>query len=196
MRYFTKSTLVAALAVVLAVPLVFGTGFAQGWGNGMMQGDRGQTLGMRGPGHMGSGHMGYGHMGRGHMWGNQTVIPEEHRLDSDQRGRLYDIRSDFLKRTADLRAELQSARIDYRSALNESDTKTSTLQSLQEKVSDLRSELANERLESREQMQKVLTKEQWGYYGNQNHLLMGAGSMHNSRGICPGFGSGYGGMMW
>ncbi len=192
MKRFTTTALVLGIAALFAIPFVTGTGFAQGWGSGIHGGNGyGHAQGMMGAGQMNAqGHMGAGHMMNGrHMrgmhgsgWmGNRADIPEEYRLNETQRKQLQEIRTNFLKETVELRTNLQTTRLEYREALNNSNTFTTELKQLQSNVSELQSTLANKRLDSREQVKNILSEEKLQYYGRNQHFLMGTG-MHGVMG--------------
>lgn len=192
MKIRKRSGLYLLLAAVIALPLLFGTGFAQGWGRGM-HAPRGMNsgYGMMGAGRMGYGQMGmrYGHMGnfRGMMGSGQMrwsqMLPGQYQLTQDQQQTIGKIQTEHQKAMQTMMQQYQDLRIDYYNALRQPDVSKKDLAAKRNALNDLEGQLDDSRVDTWQQIRKVLTKEQQQYLAENNiGPGMGWGAMMGARG--------------
>lgn len=200
MKTFKRSGLYLLLAAVITLPLMIGTGLAQGWGRGM-HGNWGPNsgYGMMGRGYMGYGHMrygmmragrmGYGYMGYGRnmmgygQMGWVRMLPQQYQLTQDQQQAIQKIQTGHQKAMQSMMQQYQNLRADYYNTLRQQDVSKKELAAKRKTLNDLEGQLDDSRVDTWQQIRKVLTPEQQKYLAENNiGPGMGWGAMMGVKG--------------
>jgi len=186
MKTLKRSGLYLLLAAVIALPLLVGTGLAQGWGRGMHGNGRTNSgYGMMGAGRMGAGHMGYGRgmMGYGQM-GWAQMLPEQYQLTQDQQGAIRKIQTEHRKVMQSMMQQYQTLRTDYSNTLRQPDVSKKDLAAKRKALNDLEGRLDDSRVDAWQQIRQVLTADQQQYLAENNiGPGMGRGAMMGANGF-------------
>jgi len=100
----------------------------------------------------------------GWQWNNN--VPQKYQLSADQMTTVRDIRSQYNDQIFPLQRELWALRIEARGYASRSDAEIGKIKSYRKDINNLSDKLDDIRLEARDEINKVLTKEQRAYFGD------------------------------
>lgn len=145
---FTKHKKLALIVPLLGIIMLFSSFTssvnAQGWNNRNCMG------GMNWNG--------------GWQWNND--VPQKYQLSADQITRIRDLRSQYDDEIIPLQRELHSLRMEARGYASRSDAEIGKIKSYRKDINNLGDKIEDLRLEARTEVNKVLTKEQRVYFGD------------------------------
>ncbi len=109
-------------------------------------------------------------MGGGMNWGDgwqwNSNVPQKYQLSADQMTTVRDIRSQYDDQIFPLQRELRSLRIEARGYESRSDVEIGKIKSYRKDINNLSGRLDDLRLEAKGEINKILSKEQRAYFGN------------------------------
>ena len=100
----------------------------------------------------------------GGQWNNN--MPQKYQLSADQMTNIRDIRSQYDDQIFPLQRELRSLRMEARGYESRSDAEIGKIKSYRKDINNLGDKIEYLRLEARAEVNKVLTKEQRAYFGD------------------------------
>jgi Spy/CpxP family protein refolding chaperone len=123
-------------------------------------------------------------------WWANTNVPQQYQLSPEQMTRLRDIRAQYDDKITPLRTQLHALSIEARGYASRPDANIEEIKSYRKDINDLEDEIEDLRLEARAEINKVLTKEQRAYFGNDyDWWYTRRGMMHDMMGhmyeMCP-----------
>jgi Spy/CpxP family protein refolding chaperone len=122
-------------------------------------------------------------------WWSNSNIPDKYQLSPEQITKIREIRSQYDDEIIPLQRELRSLRIEARGYASRSDAEIGKIKSYRKDINNLDDKIEDLRLEARAEINKVLTKEQRAYFGdnfgwwNMDGGMMGDGM--SMRDMCP-----------
>lgn len=129
--------------------------------------------------------------GKGFGYGPKANLPE---LSSEQRKKMLDLETEFLKKTDGIRSELRKKRIELRELTSKDKYDDAAFQKKREEIWALTDKMRNERRAYTKKQDSILTPEQRQAYGSAGcggGGCFGPGKGFGRRGGgCPGFGPG------
>lgn len=124
-------------------------------------------------------------------WSNSN-LPQQYQLSVEQMTKIKAIRSQYDDAIIPLQRELRALRIEARGYASRSDAEIGKIKSYRKEINNLEDKIADLRLETKAEINKVLTKEQRAYFGdNFGRWDMSGGMMGdmmdsmNMRDMCP-----------
>jgi Spy/CpxP family protein refolding chaperone len=145
---FTKQKKLALIVSLLGTIIVFSSLTssvnAQGWNNRNCMG------GMN--------------WGDGWQWNDN--VPQKYQLSAEQMTSIREIRSQYDDQIFPLQKELRSLRMEARGYASRSDAEIGKIKSYRKDINNLGDKIEDLRLEARTEVNKVLTKEQRVYFGD------------------------------
>jgi len=109
--------------------------------------------------------MGRGMSGSDSWWSNSNV-PAKYQLSTEQISRIREIRSQYDDEIIPLQREFRSLRMEVRGYASRSDAEIGKIKSYRKDINNLGDKIEDLRLEARAEINKVLTKEQRAYFGD------------------------------
>jgi Spy/CpxP family protein refolding chaperone len=103
--------------------------------------------------------------GAGAGWWNNNV-PTQYALSAEQITKINDIRTQYLEDILPLQNQVRSLRIESRGYSSRYDAEVDKIREYRNKMRDLEGKIENYRLDMREDINKVLTKEQRLYFND------------------------------
>ncbi len=107
-----------------------------------------------------------GGMNRGDGWQWNNNVPQKYQLSAEQMTQIRNIRSEYDDQIFPLQRELSSLRIEARGYSSRSDADIEKIKSYRKDVNNLSGKLEDLRLDAKGEINKVLSKEQRAYFGN------------------------------
>jgi Spy/CpxP family protein refolding chaperone len=102
-----------------------------------------------------------------HWWNSNT--PEKYALSSDQVTKINSIRSSSSEKISVMQNKLIPLRLEYRKINLSSDYDINKLKSVRKEIRDLEDKISDVKLETKDQIKKVLSKEQLNYFNNDQY---------------------------
>lgn len=100
----------------------------------------------------------------GYQWNYN--VPQKYQLSADQMTNIRDIRSEYNDQIFPLQKELRSLRIEARGYASSSNAEIGKIKSYREDINNLEDKIEDLRFDARVEINKVLTKEQKAYFGD------------------------------
>src|SRR3989337_1744901 len=110
----------------------------------------------------------------GGQWNDN--VPQKYQLSADQMTSIRDLRSEYADQIIPLQRKLRSLRMEARGYASRSDAEIGKIKSYRKDINNLGDKIEYLRLETRAEVNKVLTKEQRAYLGDN----FGWGDMDSS----------------
>lgn len=136
-RYF--KALIAIWGIVATFAIISSSASAQGWGCWMGNNES--------------------------RWSNANV-PEKYWLTADQRSKMREIWSEYESKILPIEKELNSLRTEAQGYTSRSNTDIGKIKSYRTEIRNLEDKIQDLRLDARAEINKVLTKEQRAYFGD------------------------------
>ncbi len=105
-------------------------------------------------------------MSRDYGWQWNASVPQKYQLSADQMTSIRDIRSQYDDQIFPLQRELRALRIEARGYESRTDAEIEKIKSYRKDINKLSDKIEDLRLDTRAEINKVLTKEQLAYFGN------------------------------
>jgi len=105
-------------------------------------------------------------MSGSHAWWSNFNVPAKYQLSPEQITKIREIRSKYDDQIIPLQRELRALRIEARGYASRSDAEMGKIKSYRKDINNLRDKIEDLRLEARADVNKVLTKEQRVYFGD------------------------------
>lgn len=99
-------------------------------------------------------------------WWSNSNVPAKYQLSLEQISRIREIRSQYDDEIIILQRELRSLKMEARGYASRSDAEVGRIKSYRKDINGLNDKIEDLRLETRAEINKVLTKEQRTYYGD------------------------------
>ena len=113
-------------------------------------------------------------------WWSNSNVPAKYQLSPEQITKIREIRSQYDDEIIPLQRELRSLRMEARGYASRSDAEIGKIKSYRKDINDLEGKIDDLRLDAMATTNKILTKEQRVYFGdNFGWWDMGGGMMSN-----------------
>ena len=99
-------------------------------------------------------------------WWSNSNVPSKYQLSPEQITKTREIRSQYDDEIIPLQKELRSLRMEARGYASRSDAEIGKIKSYRKDINNLDDKIEDLRLEARAEINKVLTKEQKAYFGD------------------------------
>ncbi len=99
-------------------------------------------------------------------WWSNSNVPSKYQLSPEQITKTREIRSQYDDEIIPLQRELRSLRMEARGYALRSDAEIGKIKSYRKNINNLSDKIEDLRLEARSEINKVLTKEQRAYFGD------------------------------
>ena len=100
----------------------------------------------------------------GRQWNDN--VPQKYQLSADQMTSIREIRSQYDDQIFPLQRDIRALRIEAKGYSSRSDAEIEKIKSYREDINNLSDKMEELRLEARAEINKVLSKEQLAYFGN------------------------------
>ncbi len=113
-------------------------------------------------------------------WQLNANVPQKYQLSADQMTSIRDLRSQYDDQIIPLQRELRSLRMEARGYASRSDAEIGKINSYRKDINNLNDKIEDLRLNAKAEINKVFTKEQRAYFGdNFGWWDMDGGMMSN-----------------